>query len=161
MIVADLDEFWFCKDGEKLPDALRAYDEFDVIYANWSMFGTSGNNEHPPNLRGHLRHRKLELGPNIFRKYAVRSAVPKRVFNLGIHSVKGAGSERTISDNEKFQINHYAFQSREFWETVKMTRGDVDRHHNDHRRQLAHLSDFDRECTEVDNLLADMVVAQR
>ncbi|WP_109313246.1 glycosyltransferase family 92 protein [Ruegeria sp. AU67] len=159
LIVADLDEFWFCKDGELLPEALRAYEDIDVIYVNWSMFGSSGHIKHPTSLRLSLHQKWPHLYPHKGRKYAVRTSVIKKVLHLSMHSVRGADSSRTVSDNQKFQINHYAVQSREFWTTVKMTRGDAFNQHTHNARQLEFLSFFDAQCSEEDILLAEMVAS--
>ncbi|WP_170773622.1 glycosyltransferase family 92 protein [Ruegeria lacuscaerulensis] len=155
MLVADVDEFWFCKDGAKLVDALEQFDDVDVVYANWTVFGTSGHKEHPNSLRKNLVKRKPGLSPHKWRKYLVRTSVPKKLGDIGVHYVRGADSCRTISDNETFQINHYQFQSLHYWQNVKLTRGDADKFHQDHSRKLQHLIDFDKLCTELDTQLAD------
>lgn len=155
VLVADIDEFWFCKDGCKLADALEKFDDVDVVYANWTVFGTSGHIEHPSSLRKNLIKRKPGLGPHKWRKYLVRSSVPQKQGDIGVHYIRGADSRRTISDNETFQINHYQFQSLHFWQNVKLTRGDADKFHQDNGRELKHLIDFDKQCTQSDTQLAD------
>ena len=50
LIMADLDEFWFCKDGRILSQAVEAYDKYHVIYANWTMFGSAGHDRHPESI---------------------------------------------------------------------------------------------------------------
>ncbi len=42
LLVADLDEFWFCPSGEPISDQLADFRDFDVIYANWRVFGSNG-----------------------------------------------------------------------------------------------------------------------
>ena len=61
LMIADLDEFWFCKkEGVNIREALNYYDNFDVIYTNWSIFGSSGHKAHPPDLRTQfcMRHQE-------------------------------------------------------------------------------------------------------
>ncbi|WP_171052698.1 glycosyltransferase family 92 protein [Ruegeria sediminis] len=157
MVIADLDEFWFCKDGGGLSDALAEYQDYDVIYANWSQFGTSGFVDHPDSLRRQLVWKKPQLGPHNCKKYLARTSVPTKSLDIRLHKIMGADSSRTISDNIRFQINHYQVQSRKFWTEVKMTRGDADRFHQDDMRRIEFLEAYDRECTEQDTLLAGMI----
>lgn len=157
LIVADLDEFWFCPSGETIVARLAPFQAFDVIYANWRMFGSNGLQKHPKSIRQGFTMRAPELHAHSVRKYICRTSVIKSANTLGIHTVNGGRSERTVSDNERFHLNHYPIQSLEFFQTVKMTRGSAAKMANDTVRQMEYFTGHDARCTMSDTLLADLV----
>lgn len=159
LIVADLDEFWFSKKrGENIREALNYYDEFDVIYTNWTTFGSSGYKTHPSSLRKELVLRQKELGSHLATKWICKTKTLYDLMDLGIHKIKGACSSRTISDNNVFQINHYSIQSVEYFTKIKMSRGDACNQADDDTRDLDIFNRIDEQCTVKETLLADMVV---
>jgi hypothetical protein len=160
LIVADLDEFWFCRDGRILAEAVGSYDYYHVIYANWTMFGSSGFDAHPDSLRLRLTRKAPTLGPHFCTKYICRTRAISSARSLDIHKVVGACSSRTISDNELFQLNHYPLQSRHYFETVKMVRGDAGSAVSDTVRNWDYFEAYDRPCVVEDQLLADQVKAR-
>lgn len=125
LLIADLDEFWFVKNGQSLRSKLPDYQGLDVVYCNWSNFGCPDDAPHPNSLRTELLLRHPELGPNVSRKYLVRANKLRKLKMVGVHTIKGLDSARTVSDNTNLQMNHYRTQSRHFWTEVKMTRGDA------------------------------------
>jgi hypothetical protein len=159
LLVADLDEFWFCKDGSSLAAALADYRDFDVVYANWSVFGSGGHVRHPDGLRRNLTMRHPFLAPHAARKWACRTDVVRSRRSMDVHVVFGADSSRVVSDNEKFQINHYVTQSVEFFSTVKMRRGDATVPELESTRTQQYFDHYDMLCTREDRLLADRVAA--
>lgn len=157
LIVADLDEFWFCPSGESIAAHLEDFRDFDVIYGNWRVFGSNGLAQHPASIRQALTMRIPGLHFHTGRKYMCRSSVITSGQSMGVHTVNGARSERTVSDNERFHINHYVTQSLEYFQKVKMTRGAVSKPKND---SLKHIQFFDSQnaaATLPDHLLADLV----
>lgn len=160
LMVADLDEFWFCKDPQlNLSQALEGFDFFDVIYTNWSIFGSSGHDAHPVSIRRDFLMRQEKLGAHTDTKWICRTAVLKTRNNIGIHKIKGVCSSRTLSDNQLFQINHYVIQSLEYFKKIKMTRGDATTRSKDDLRSLQYFHDLDATCTQKDQLLADFLPA--
>lgn len=156
LLVADLDEFWFCKDGTGLADTLSGYNEADVIYVGWSIFGSSGYIEHPDSIRTRLvmrhdRNTSRELG-----KWVCRTGAIRRVKNINIHHIHGTFSSRTVTDNDTFQINHYQIQSLEFFKKSKMQRGDAV--HQNNARTLEYFEEIDRKAINEDRALAEMVL---
>lgn len=160
LMVADLDEFWFCRDGRKLGEALDAFTGFDVIYANWSIFGSSGHVDHPPSIRLGLTMRQPELGGHAATKWICRTSRLRRAANIGIHKIRGSCSSRTVSDNRLFQINHYVIQSEAYFRKVKMSRGDATKPELDSLRDMTYFKRVDDLCTVEDRLLADRVAAR-
>lgn len=157
LIVADIDEFWFCKNGTRLNDIWPEFHGYDVVYVNWSIFGSHGHDKHPPSLRKNLITKQPALASNRFTKWACRTRVIQSIDNIDIHKISGACSSRTISDNQAFQLNHYVTQSREYFSKVKMTRGDVIKSLNDDVRDWAYFEQYDAPCTEVDDRLASRI----
>lgn len=157
LLVADLDEFWFCPNGDSIPHALREFHNFDVIYSNWVMFGSSGLIEQPESVRNAFILRKPGIDLHINTKYICRTSVLKRRSAVDIHKVKGADSARTVSDTTRFQLNHYPIQSLSFFTSVKMTRGDAATPMHEHVRDMDYFHRYDEGCTVVDRKLADLV----
>jgi hypothetical protein len=159
LLVADADEFWFCKDGRSLPDALRDFGAYAVIYCNWTQFGSGGRRDHPASLRRELTLRDPHLAPHRDTKWIARTEVLRGRRSLQVHKVFGACSSRTLTANETFQVNHYRTQSLSFWQDVKMARGDVLDTTKEDWRDMAGFLAHDTSCTIVETLLADRVAA--
>lgn len=161
LLVADLDEFWFRKDGGKLSDILDSYEKTDVVYANWTNFGSNGLVEHPESLRQSLTLRAPDLSTHFITKWLCRSAALKKQKNIEIHKIAGVCSSRTISDNLRLQINHYPIQSVEYFQDVKMVRGDVNTPRNEMVRDMAYFEKLDAPCIVEELLLSDMVAKSK
>lgn len=157
LIVADLDEFWFCPSGETIAAQLDNFRDFDVIYGNWRVFGSNGHTQHPASLRQALTTCIPGLHFHTGRKYICRTSVITSGRSMGVHTVNGARSERTVSDNEHFHLNHYVTQSLEFFQKVKMTRGAVSKPKNDQLKQMQFFESHNASATQPDHLLADLV----
>ncbi|MDB5658742.1 MAG: hypothetical protein JWS10_1357 [Cypionkella sp.] len=159
LLVADLDEFWFCPCGETIVEQLRDFRAYDVIYANWRNFGNNGVDKHPASIRQAFTLSAPTLYFHTERKYICRTSVVKSRQSLEIHAVTGARSERTVSDNERFNLNHYVVQSLEFFRDVKMTRGNASSHSETSVRNMEYFQRFDAPCTMPNHLLADLVAS--
>lgn len=161
LLVADLDEFWFCPNGDRMTTALCEFESYDVIYSNWVMFGSSGLVEQPKSAREGFLLRRPGTDAHLNTKYICRTSVLKRASSVHIHKIKGADSSRTISDIQRFQLNHYPIQSLEFFRSVKMTRGAADSSEYDNFRDIGYFRRYDDGCTEIDRKLADLVLASQ
>ncbi len=120
--IADIDEYWFCKSGETLVKYLDRQAEVDVIYANWTNFGTTLDAQ-PESVRRDL----CQMNPlkDRFSKYFFRTSIPLKQDDLEVHFIRNVGLRRAKIANGELQLNHYVTQSRSFWFDVKMRRGDV------------------------------------
>ena len=161
MLVADLDEFWFCPAGDTLAQALTEYERYEVIYSNWVMFGSGGMIDQPPSVREGFTLRRSGLFHHDCSKYICRTRALRTPDSLHIHKVHGADSARTISDTHRFQVNHYPIQSESFFRAVKMTRGAADSAQDDYIRDMAYFRSYDEGCDQPDRQLADLVAARR
>ena len=157
LIVADLDEFWFCPSGETIAAQMEDFRDFDVIYGNWRMFGSSGLDKHPASIRQGFILSAPNLAFHTYRKYICRTSVVKNGQTFGIHALNGARSERTVSENERFHLNHYQIQSLEYFQKIKMTRGSATKAANDTVRHMQYFKSCDAPCTIPNHLLADLV----
>lgn len=157
LLIADLDEFWFCKSGGLLRDEMEQFPYVDVIYANWTIFGSNGHSDHPNSLRSNLLMRQPGLDDHRFQKWICRTSKIQSKSNLMVHAIKGICSSRTISANHIFQLNHYMTQSLHFWKTIKMQRGDVIDPLFNTNRSLNKFSEINNNCTVKDTQLAKLV----
>lgn len=159
LLIADLDEFWFCPSGETITAQLPDFYHSDVIYANWRMFGSSGLDKHPESLRqGFIKYTPWLYAQHA-RKYLCRTSIIKSRKTLGTHRVFGACSSRTVSENERFHLNHYPIQSVEYFQKVKMTRGDVSSINAEMVRDMVYFHKMDEPCTAENHLLANLVAS--
>ena len=161
VLVADLDEFWFCPAGDSLENALKEFDRYDVIYSNWVMFGSCGLIEHPNSVREGFTQRREGVAGHNETKYFCRSRVLEKPASLRIHKVRGGDSARTVSDTQRFQLNHYPIQSAAFFRAAKMTRGASDTPKSDFVREMDCFRKNDLRCDQHDRQLANLIAAAR
>jgi len=122
LAIIDVDEFMFAKDGTNLKTALvdifSQNPEVSQLYVNWIMFGSSGHDTQPSSIRSSFTKCSKdihELGKSIL--------LTKNLNKIDVHESDITGSKLNVSDT--IQLNHYAIQSKEYFEKVKMTRGDA------------------------------------
>jgi hypothetical protein len=159
VLIADMDEFWFCPNGDTLPKALAEFPETDLIYCNWVQFGSGGLVKHPPSVREGFTLRRPGLDINT--KYICRTAAVAAATDLHIHRVRGGRRLRMVRNPPQFQLNHYSIQSLEFFQSVKMTRGDAGGKAKDSMRDMDYFRKHDEGCVETDRRLADLLAACR
>ena len=157
LLIADLDEFWFCKDGSLVGEVLReeTYAKVNLIYVNWTMFGSGGFVQQPVSVREAFVMRRHEMDD--CTKWICRLPHLRWVRNIWIHNVSGYDSARVVPGHNRFQLNHYAIQSRAYFEKVKMTRGDVNDSASDFVRDWAYFDAYDSDTSVEDRVLARQV----
>lgn len=153
LAVVDVDEFLFSKDRRNLKTAVATiFSEnpgVSQLSVNWAMFGSSGHNKQPDSVRLSFTKRAKEL------HQLVKSIIlVKELNDLNVHSHNV--NENTINVSDKIQLNHYAIQSKEYFEKVKMSRGDVHTKNSDSVRNWKYFNDYDHK-EEDDFLLRDYV----
>lgn len=122
--VFDLDEYMYGKDGRSLKEhaveIFSAPNRPSQFSCNWMMFGSSDHVKQPASVRKGFTWRKIE--PQINWKSVVwfNDLKPDGIM-LHKHNVIGT----TIDNPPGIQLNHYMIQSREYFEKVKMVRGDA------------------------------------
>ena len=122
LIVCDLDEFYFAtrRDGSR---TVREYLQkvalpVSCIYTSMTMFASRDEYQHPPSIRRAFMYREAQMhdyGKAILRCNKIQQLHVHR------HNVNG----KTITEDDMLQLNHYIIQSKEYFDRVKKTRGDV------------------------------------
>jgi hypothetical protein len=159
--VVDLDEFFYGTE-QNLKSYLQKNDHAISVISNWLHFASRDEPEHPESVRKAFTHRWCNPygDAKCFSK-------PKHFAYTHIHSANhedGTNSYHTndtrygihILDNDKIRNNHYPIQSKEWYEKVKMTRGDVAGACLDNHRNWDYFNKMDQRCV-VDSLLSEMV----
>ncbi len=153
LLLIDIDEYLFVKDGRSLKDYLRQ--EFSKpnhpsqIFVRWSMFGSSGHDQQPTSIRKSFVWKQRDLAH--MGKCAVY--VPDvKLLRVHQHDVTGT----TIEKNDELQLNHYAIMSKEYFQNVKMTRGDVHSQNLESIRDWKYFQDYDHKEVK-DTVLSDLV----
>ena len=153
LIVADLDEFFYCNNS-KISNELKYFEDFDYISSKWRMFGSNNCIKHPKDIRISLTKRVKEL--NFNTKYIFQT---KNVYSgaLQVHGLK-YGYTKKIDLSEIFRLNHYQIQSRDFFEKVKMTRGDVNLIENENVRDWKYFDKYNENTDYEDNDLKNTIL---
>jgi hypothetical protein len=153
LIVADLDEFFYCNNS-KISNELKNYEDYDLITSKWRMFGSNNCIEHPKDIRTSLTKRVEELHP--LSKYIFQT---KNIYSssLSIHYLND-GYTKIIDLSEIFKLNHYPIQSKEYFEKVKMTRGDVHYPDKNTIRDWNYFDSYNKNTDYEDNDLKNMIL---
>jgi hypothetical protein len=154
LAVADVDEFFY---GPKRP-LIRELDDirrrgFNEVFANWQMFGTEHDRQ-PESVRRDVKrawakhHNQVKniVWAEDFESLHVHWAPrKKRVPSLAIH------------DSKRIKLNHYQLISREYFEKVKMTRGDVNCSDRLNLRDWNYFDDVNKNATTTNLELSRLV----
>ena len=152
LIVCDLDEFYY-GSTKKLKETLNEFNNYDIIYSNWKMFGSNDLIQHPEDIRKSIIYRKPDL--DSFSKYIV-NLQNIDINDIDVHSVHNVHNE--IRENEKIKLNHYPIQSLNYFQSVKMVRGDIYTPSNDNVRDMDYFKRYDLNTTFKDTELKDLII---
>lgn len=117
LIVCDLDEFYYAIEFKNLKDYLKSQSNTCII-SSMHMFGSRDEYEHPKSIRKAFLHRDSTLHTN--GKSILRAAF---INELSVHEHNMNG--KCIRDDKNIHLNHYVIQSKEYFDKIKKTRGDV------------------------------------
>ncbi len=154
LIIADIDEFFYglkCK----LSNVVQLFKYESVLYCNWIMFGSSGLIQHPEDIRTALIHRDKGFHPN--KKYIFKTKFIKAE-QIFIHHIESKRKLVTRTINNLVHLNHYPIQSWEFFEKVKMTRGDVNTQKSDTIRDQKYFNEYNQNKIVVDEYLKQLII---
>lgn len=149
LAVCDLDEFFFGVD-KSLKIKLRCLeDNYDYILCNWKIFGSNGLKTHPEDIRRDITFREKNLHRDT--KYIFKPQIIDNSSKIWIHRLIDIHVKRGRFENELIQLNHYPIQSLEFFQKVKMTRGDVAANIWENVRDLTYFNKYDTNeyCDEI------------
>lgn len=152
LALLDLDEFLYSPIERDLRKLLKQFENFGQIHVDWINFGSNGFIQQPKNVvESFTKCDILDFS---------KGSGPKNIINsnfftvdLGIHESHVYGPRVNLSwrfnvHHPLFLINHYGLQSLEFWQTVKMTRGDADCHMRDDERDIKLFLERDKNIVE-------------
>jgi hypothetical protein len=135
LLMVDLDEFVWSSKSIILYDILKDSYHLGQIQVRASLFYSNGHTKQPKSIVEGFTKRDIETPvpkdkiniPGL--KYFINSNY--EFSSLNVHHAKflNVNHDKSIFikvDPEWFCLNHYICQSREFWNSVKCTRGDSD-----------------------------------
>ena len=186
VIVCDFDEFIYPHKGNTIKDYLnRVPTDVGEIMIPWKMFGSNGHIQQPHSIRVSLvgranydEKKKIEGSHFNGKKYRTLSKYIVRteaLNNLSIHYAKLYRPYKCITSdgnacktngfacvneeilrNSHLHCNHYAIQSWDWFQRVKMTRGSATTKKNDKVRNESYFKRYDNN-EKIDNELAERV----
>lgn len=138
----DLDEYLYSPKEIDIRNILRKSEDVGVINVDWVWMNSCGHITHPKGIVRsftkrceHKREVSFDIsghGPMKTHLSGIKCIANTRfkIESFQIHHIAAAGSACNLSlgsdeNNPDLLINHYQIQSREYWEKVKMRRGDV------------------------------------
>ena len=142
VIVVDLDEFIYARNGFNSIKSVLLTIDCDVISIGWKMFGSSNHIEQPLSVRTGFTYRLKGVSLRQNNKEIIRTSVLDKFTSAHEQLTSGKkivmpnksydeeSSKDSSYDEESLKdcvlhLNHYAIQSKSFFEKIKMTRGDV------------------------------------
>ena len=123
LAICDIDEYYF-GTRFKLSTTLRKFENFDVVYSHWLIFGYNNQVNQPVDVR--LSNTMRHPGLDECKKYIFRPAIVD-INKIHIHHVEypTKRARRVTCEDELIHLNHYRLQSIVYYNTTKMGRGDV------------------------------------
>jgi len=155
VLVVDIDEFMYVKG---LNITLEEYtksipQDISQVSVSWSMFSSSNLVSQPLSVLKSFTWRWKDFGCDVKSIVRIRDLI---VFDIHKHRVSG----RSILDDSNLQLNHYVIQSLEFWQNVKMTRGDVIDNFVINPRDMNYFNKYDR-SEVLDTELSTFIIPKK
>ena len=161
IVVVDLDEYLFGTDGKNLKEHIQEVfskpDRPSAFTCGWTMFGSSGFKTQPASIRESFVGTwtgTAEPENGVSGKTVTLLSDIKELTSQHIPDVSG----RRDSCPAGLQINHYPIMSEEYFQKVKMPRGDVLTQINENARDMDYYRRYDKNDVK-DTKLADLVKA--
>jgi len=174
--VLDMDEYLYCPKQTDIKKMIMKYDDARIGYieVNWAYFTSNGYIDQPSSvvesfiMRVPYNATVYARAPHMQYPEHIGSNGPKVIFNtkyivnsIDVHSIninanRVNGSFISNENDPDFIINHYQLQSREYWEKIKMHRGDVNHWFRGNIRNFELFEAFDKIGTVEDTRLRDM-----
>ena len=156
--ILDIDEYLFCKDGTPLKEyfckTFQGPNPPAYIVCKWKMFGSSGHIKQPQSIRRSFLCCKTDISTSQTKStYLVKNLKDR----IEVH-VPNPGFGQVLEASNVLQLNHYAIQSKEYYEKVKMSRGDVANINFNNIRNWTQFENYDY-CEEKDERLKNLLEA--
>jgi hypothetical protein len=166
LMVADLDEYYFGRDGRLIKDYIKeafatpkdsSGSKISGFTCGWSMFGSNGHEKQPASVReGFTKrwHDKAEPENGISGKstFLISDLSGGRISSQHIPDVAG----KLMPCPKGLQVNHYPIMSREYYNKVKKPRGDVYTKLHNSARDDDYFTRYDKNVVE-ETLLAEQI----
>lgn len=138
----DLDEYLYSPKDLDIKNILKNYEDYGVVQVNWTWMSSNGHIKQPAGIVKSFTKR-CNYNVNVSFDVAGRGmtnvwlgghkCIANTKFDITsyfIHRITSSGNLQNASvesnpEDPDLLINHYQLQSREYWEKVKMKRGDV------------------------------------
>jgi len=160
LLICDLDEFFFGTE-KKLLSTLNDFKEYDVINTNSFFYGCDNNIKHPKDIRISNIHRNNDIingNKYIFKTNCIQDSSEIWIHWLVIpNTIKKNDNLKQITNNTKIRLNHYQIQSLEYYQNIKMTRGDVSREDLENYRTMSQFNEYNYNCTIKDDILKNII----
>lgn len=153
LIVCDCDEYIYNRQsGKKITDYLKTINDSRVIL-DWKMFTSNGFKKQPKSIRKSFIKTNKNVGNH--GKYSKCIVKSDHVIKIDIHLSKCSGT--TVINPEQLALNHYAIMSLEYFQNVKMNRGDAENKASNNIRDMEYLKKYDV-GDDIDTELRDLVI---
>lgn len=185
LIVADMDEFIFTTSYTSIKSYLefvsKTFPKIKCIGIPWTMFGSSHHQKQPESVihnflfRDHIntsfpegRFQKSIFKPQYYDTFYPHYPMSKKhpryndppYITLNFYS-EHLRDLQTVFHPSELQCNHYAVQSKAFFENVKMTRKDVHSPMSDHVRDWNYFQKYDKNNKKDERLSKKRSIDQR
>tara|TARA_A100001391_G_scaffold39070_1_gene21629 strand:+ start:279 stop:1112 length:834 start_codon:yes stop_codon:yes gene_type:complete len=155
----DVDEFLYSPKVVNIKKILKKYEDYGRVITNWVWFNSNDFIEHPEGGIVNNFNKRAEYNARVWATLYSHANpngqdepewqnldAPKCIVNtdfgieqFAVHDAFNSGqtinlSYKTNEEDPELLLNHYQLQSREYWETVKMDRGDCNHWYTGNRR---------------------------
>ena len=162
LAVCDLDEFFYGVD-QKLRTKIQSLNQYKLINVNWLVYGNSGIEKHPEDIRTTFIHRFPNMDA-VNTKYIFKPMAIKSSSQIWIHWLHYPNTNIPIKQgkyvrtaNQLIKLNHYVLQSLEYFNNVKSKRGDATCAESDAKCSKAFFDAHNEGATFVDDTLKNLV----
>lgn len=152
--VVDVDEYLFGVQRPLKDFLLATGPHPDIYHIHWTMFGSHGHETQPTSIRQGFLSRSAENDQHVKALFQTQA-----VYGLNIHthtSKSHARIEDVPVQDTRLRLHHYAIMSWEYFQAVKMTRGDADTRSSDHVRDRSYFERYNQGRNVIDRTLADL-----
>lgn len=160
--ILDLDEFLFGTDGKSAKEHLVAifapngvHSKVSQVVLPWHVFGSSGHEKQPASIRKAFTKKQAEVKLHIHSEKAVTWV--DDLVELDTHRSKIKPGGEVIENPPGLQLNHYHIQSKEFFEKVKIRRGNAGKKELNSMRTMKVFNEHDLKANIEDVLLKQLV----
>jgi hypothetical protein len=159
LIICDLDEYIY--SSSTIINQIKLYEkeyEFSSIILHWRIFGSSGLQNQPMSIRKSFLYRatdKENYDNASFNGYKsiIRTSDTNK---LDIHLHHTDPNKNRLIEPPEIKLNHYVIMSLEYFQKVKMTRGDAGNIVYDKVRDMNYFYKYDKN-DQLDDELASLL----